>query len=359
VIAVQALAALLSLAAQDAPGEAESPPADIPADIVVTGERGALGERIDAFVAAVTAETGNGQVARWDRRLCLVVEGVSEMQRAFLGNAIADEGRALGLDVETGRRCEPSAFIIFSADPDALLARLGETRPYFFGGIPPEMQAGLSASAAPVRWLSFAQLRGAGGERPAGFTVDLGKGGTERTLPAIRSLPSRLETAGRMDVQTMVVLVDARRLAGVSYGSLAAYLSMVVLGNVRPDQRADGGVSILGLFREGRGRAEVATGGLTEWDRAYLRALYQGNWIVAAGQRMARDRRRDGARARGGDGGTALKAAGPRTSSRRRPGSQGVKCACAHAALPGVTCRDGDAFHPLRSRPSGSIKVLL
>jgi hypothetical protein len=283
VIAVPALAALLSLAAQDAPGE----PATPPADIVVTGERSALGQRIDAFVSAVTPETGNGQVARWDRRLCLTVDGVTDMQRAFLGNAIADEGRTLGLEIETGRRCEPSAFIIFSADPDALLARIGETRPYFFGGIPPEMQQGLRASSAPVRWLSFAQLRGAGGERPAGFTVDLGKGGTERTVPSFRSVPSRLETAARMDVQTMVVLVDSRRLAGISYGSLAAYLSMVVLGNVRPDGQADGGVSILGLFRDAR-RGEVATGGLTEWDRAYLRALYQGNWNVAAGQRMAR-----------------------------------------------------------------------
>ncbi|HZF96210.1 MAG TPA: hypothetical protein VEZ20_15210 [Allosphingosinicella sp.] len=286
-IAVRALAALLSLAAQDAPGEPGTPPADI----VVTGERSALGERIDRFVTAVTAETGNGQVARWDRRLCLDVEGVTQAQRAFLGNTIAAEGRALGLDVEAGRRCEPSAFIIFSADPDALLARLGKRRPYFFGGIPPEMRQGLRGPAAPVRWLSFAQLRGAGGERPAGFTVDLGKGGTERTLPSIRSVPSRLETAARMDVQAMVVLVDARRLAGVSYGSLAAYLAMVVLGNVRPesgsDRQVDGSVSILGLFRDAR-RGEVATGGLTEWDRAYLRALYQGNWNVAAGQRMAR-----------------------------------------------------------------------
>jgi hypothetical protein len=226
-------------------------------------------------------------VARWDRRLCLNVEGVTDAQRAFLGNAIAAEGRALGLEIDAGRRCEPSAFIVFSTDPDALLARLGETRPYFFGSIPPEMQRGLSASAAPVRWLSFAQLRGAAGERPAGFTVDLGKGGTERIVPSIRSVPSRLETAARMDVQTMVVLVDARRLAGISYGSVAAYLSMVVLGNVRADRQPVGGDSILGLFGAAR-RGEVATRGLTEWDRAYLRALYQGNWNMAAGQRMAR-----------------------------------------------------------------------
>jgi hypothetical protein len=90
-----------------------------------------------------------------------------------------------------------------------------------------------------------------------------------------------------MDVQSMVLLIDARRLGGVSNGSLAAYLSMAILGNVRPDHRADPAVSILGLFGEARG-GEVATGRLTEWDRAYLRSLYLGNWNVTAGQRMAR-----------------------------------------------------------------------
>jgi hypothetical protein len=258
-----------------------------PSDIVVTGERTALGDRIETYVTAITAETGNGQVARWDRRLCLAIEGVSEAQRAFLAGAIAAEARPLGVDVEAGRRCDPSAFVIFSADPDALLARIGDTRPYFFGGIPLESQRALRASSGPVRWLSFSQLRGAAGERPTGFSTDIGKGGAERTVPSLRSTPSRVQTAARMDVQSMVVLVDARHLAGVSNGSLAAYLSMVILGNVRPDHRADAAVSVLGLFDEAR-RGDVVTAGLTEWDRAYLRSLYQGNWNLTAGQRMAR-----------------------------------------------------------------------
>lgn len=256
-------------------------------DIVVTGERSALEDRIDAYVTAVTAETGNGQVARWDRRFCLNLEGVSDPQRNYLAGAIAAEGRALGLDVEAGGRCDPAAYVIFSADPDALLARIGDTRPYFFGGIPLELQRALRASRGPVRWLSFSQLRGSGGERPTGFSTDIGKGGAERTVPSLRSMPSRVQTTARMDVQSMVVLVDARRLAGVSNGSLAAYLSMVILGNVRPDHRADAAVSVLGLFAEAR-RGDVVTGGLTEWDRAYLRSLYQGNWNVTGEQRMAR-----------------------------------------------------------------------
>jgi len=83
----------------------------------------------------------------------------------------------------------------------------------------------------------------------------------------------------------MVVVVDASKLAGVSNRSLAAYLSMVVIGNVRPDYRADASHSILGLFDAVRPGSAV-TDGLTEWDEAYLRSLYAGAWNVTAEQRI-------------------------------------------------------------------------
>jgi hypothetical protein len=136
-----------------------------------------------------------------------------------------------------------------------------------------------------VRWVSFAQLRGGGGESPAGFSVDIGKGGVERTVPALRAIPSRLQTGARMDLQSMVVIVDSSRLAAISNRSLAAFLAMVVLGNVRPDQEGPGADSILGLFGTGR-PAGLVTEGLSGWDRAYLRSLYAGTWNVAGDRRM-------------------------------------------------------------------------
>lgn len=254
-------------------------------DILVTGERGGLSERVGAFVTSVTAETGNDHVARWDRRLCLSIEGVSAAQRDFFGRAIGAAGRELGLDVARDGGCEPAAVLIFTADPDALLARLAATRPRFFGSIPPARRRELEASA-PVRWLSFAQLRGAEGETPSSFYVDA-KSGTERPVPALRTAPSRLQRGSRMDLQSMVVIVDASRMAGVSNRSLSAFLAMVVLGNVRPDHGIVGPVSILGLFAEARPDL-LATEGLTDWDRAYLRALYSGRANLSAGQSLQR-----------------------------------------------------------------------
>lgn len=268
--------------------ESAGEPADLSvADIVVTAERAALSRRIGAFVSSITPETGNDQVARWDRHLCLRVEGVSAAQQAYFAGTIADAGREVGLDIDRNRICEPSVYVIFSRDPNGLLNRIDESRPDFFGAIPPDRQIALAASTGPVRWLSFAQLRGAAGERPTGFSIDIGKGGVERTIPSLRSTPSRLREGGRSDLQSMVVLVDASRLAGVSNRSLAAFLSMVVLGNVRPDHQAGESPSILGLFAAARPGA-VVTEGLTEWDWAYLRSLYAGVSNVPAGQRMHR-----------------------------------------------------------------------
>jgi len=264
--------------APGAPGELE---------IVVTGERGRLAQRIDAFVASVTAETGNSQVARWDRRVCLNIVGVSAGQRDFFGAEIAAAGAPVGLEILPNRSCETSAYVIFSANPDRLLSRLGETHPRFFGDIPLDRRRELRSASSPVRWLSHAQLRGAAGEMPSAFSADIGKGGVERTVPALRAIPSRLQNGSRMDLQSMIAIVDTSQLAGVSNRSLAAFLAMVVLGNVRPDYRVSEANSILSLF-EAAGPGALVTDGLTEWDRAYLQALYAGASNLSSVQRMQR-----------------------------------------------------------------------
>ncbi len=264
-------------------------------DIVVTGNRPAAAEAGD-FVDAIASETGNDRVARWADRICLNVAGVSAAQRDYFVDSIAAVASALNLETVSGRRCAPSATVIFTADPAALLARLEEDRPAFFGSIAGAEKEGFIASTAPVRWLSSAQLRGADGETPFSFYVDPKTGGVERPVPGTRATPSRLLTGSRMDLQAMVVIVDASRLSGISNRSLAAYLAMVVLGNIRQRHEDIRQPSILRLFDE-RGRyGGAAATGLTRWDLSYLRSLHAGHWNMPAGRRrslirgaMARD----------------------------------------------------------------------
>lgn len=68
----------------------------------------------------------------------------------------------------------------------------------------------------------------------------------------------------------MFVLVDSTRLNGATNRGLAGCLAMVVLAG--PDQRqGPPSPSILQLFDQGAERPET----LTDWDRAYLTALYR------------------------------------------------------------------------------------
>jgi len=64
----------------------------------------------------------------------------------------------------------------------------------------------------------------------------------------------------------------ARRLVGVCFLLLAAYVAMIGLAEIRIDARAgDAPSSILQLFA---GSGKAAPPGLSAWDEAFLRAIY-------------------------------------------------------------------------------------
>ncbi len=280
------------------PGAAAAPPANAPVEpavampenpdaptLVVTGRRQATPGEVALFVDNVLAEPENDRVARWADRLCLSIAGLDDGRRDFFAGEIATVAERLNLDVAQ-RHCDPSVHIIFTAEPELLLARLARDRPAFFGVIPQAEQRPFRASRAPVRWLSFGQLRGPQGQLPIGFAAPPSRGEPERPVPGFRTTPSRLETGSRIDLQAMIVIVDTTRLAGISYRSLADYLSMVVLGNVRPDHGAIALPSILNLMDASGGSAGAATTELSQWDLSYLDGMYAGTWNVPAAQRI-------------------------------------------------------------------------
>ncbi len=264
-------------------GEVADPDSDDPT-FVVTGQRQVRAAEVAAYVDTVLAAPRHDRVARWAERLCLSITGLDDARRDFSGEIAAVGGR-LNLDVGQ-RHCDPSAYVIFTADPAQLLTRLEQDRPAFFGAIPRAAQRPLRDSRAPVRWLSWGELRGAQGQLPMGFSVAPGRGEVERPVPSFRSTPSRLETGTRMDLQAMIVIVDMNRLAGISNRALADYLSMVVLGNVRPDHGIVALPSVLNLLATQAGPAGNAATELSRWDLSYLDALYAGTWNVPASQRI-------------------------------------------------------------------------
>lgn len=260
--------------------EAERPSSDI----LVIGRRQASPAEVGRFVGAVLAEAGNDRVPRWADRLCVNVAGVDANTQNGVMRRIEAVARSLSLQVRR-RHCDPSATIVFTSDPGALLARIERDRPAFFGAIPRSERDALAASTAPVRWLSWAQLRGASGETPFSFYVDPKSGGVERPVPALRTIPSRLQTGSRMDLQSMFVVVDVSKVPEDSTRWLPAYLAMVVFGNIRQQHGRIGAPTILDLFDENWQPGETTRNGLTHWDESYLQSLYSGNWNMPSAQR--------------------------------------------------------------------------
>ncbi len=292
IVAVGGMLAIPALRAQ--PNRAADPDAAEDrggsSDVVVTGRRETSPAEVGRFVEAVLAETGNDRVARWADRICVNVEGFSRHDRDAIVDRIEEVATELNLRIAPHRRCEPSAYMVFTSDPGALLNRLERERPAFFGGIPRVERDAFAASDATVRWLSFAQLRGANGEMPFSFYVDPKSGGVERPTPGVRTTPSRLQAGTRMDLQSIFVVVDASKTAGIPKRLLIDYLTMVMLGNVRQQHEDVGAPSILALFNQGQRAGGVTLAGMTSWDESYLRSLYAGNWNIPANQRSARMR---------------------------------------------------------------------
>ncbi|MDQ8755938.1 hypothetical protein RCO27_06820 [Sphingosinicella sp. LHD-64] len=261
-----------------------------PNEITIIGRRQVSGIDVSQYLNAILAETRNGRVARWADRICLNVVGVGNDYRNYLVDRMEAVAQNLRLEIVPQRPCEPSAYIIFTPDPTALRARLEDQRPGFFGSLSGAEREAFWASAAPVRWLSSAQLRGAHGETPFSFSVDPKTGGVERPVPGMRGTASRLATGSRMDLQTMLVLVDTSKIAGLSNQSLADYLTMVVLGNIRPEHDVIARESILSIFARDRVEGAIIADGMSDWDRAYLRSFYSGDWSVPPEQRVDRIR---------------------------------------------------------------------
>ena len=80
---------------------------------------------------------------------------------------------------------------------------------------------------------------------------------------------SRFSTQIVDDAKRAFIIVDVNKIGDISAVQLAEYIAFVALAQVDPEADATGYASILNVFSDPQ-----QTEGLTQWDRAYLRGLY-------------------------------------------------------------------------------------
>jgi hypothetical protein len=105
----------------------------------------------------------------------------------------------------------------------------------------------------------------------AGTTSGVEGAGNLQGVEGVRVSGSRARQVTRNNMSYALVVVDARRVAGVPASAWMDYVALVSLAQIDPSAHADGYDSILNVFDA----PQSTQTGLTSWDDAFLRALYR------------------------------------------------------------------------------------
>lgn len=258
-----ALACLLlvawPVAAQQAPTTVDE------VSIVATDPRSE--EAISEFVSTTSVKSGTGQMGRWDKEVCVSVSGLKPEYADFILERIATNAAQVGLT--TGLPgCTPNLIVLATDNAEELLKASAKKNSRAFLDDEWTIREGRGkleefiTSDRPVRWwFVVARVTRDGKPYRVGSTIELNNGSTYIRSPV------------RADFHHVFVILDVSRIRTIRFAALADYIAMVSLAQTSPDAEFAGVPTILRLFADREAGLEPAEG-MTDWDRAFLKALY-------------------------------------------------------------------------------------
>lgn len=263
-----ALAAALSMQSVAAAGPDSASEDPTVSGVVITGRpQMTEQEAIAAFVDDVAVASGNGRIARWDRKICPGVVGVKADYGQYLVDRVARAAIEVGLEVgEPG--CKANVLIIFTPDSEKFTKTAIRQHPDAFARYDLAMTSGRRAlrrfenSDAPVRWWHVTHRVAADGEK-----YGQGESITARGI-------GRLHSNTRTDFDRAIVVVDPARVGQVRFEALADYLAFVSLAQIDPDAAPGSADSVLSLFAD-RAAGREPPERMSSWDVAYLKGVYE------------------------------------------------------------------------------------
>ena len=245
-------------------------------DVIVEGRR--LEDITREFVREVGSPARGRGLARWDGQVCAGVLNLDRETSQYIADRISTVAQDLGLEAGAPG-CTPNILVIGAVDSSNFTRAMVRSRPLLFSGIGSGMDLGYAALRRfqnvdqPVRWWTVSAPIDTNTGQLAVRTRDMGghiSAGDALTSPLLRSFAAtRLSTQIVDETQRVFVILDIDKLNQVSTAQLGDYLAMVTLAQIDPDAETQGYSSVLNLFDD-----PSRTEGLTNWDRAYLKGLY-------------------------------------------------------------------------------------
>jgi hypothetical protein len=217
----------------------------------------------------------DGQYARRKAPICPKVVGLDEQYAQIVEKRIRGVAEAVGAPI-AALNCKLNLVVRFTGDADGYIAKLKSVEPRLFSTIPLQERKDFFTSTSPVRWwynlnITDSDARDLLSSSPVQLPIGAlfsSKGFTQNVSPSI------IDTNLMVMIEESTVVVDVNKSTGFLLDSIASYAAMLSLGHIRQDANYTGTSSILGVFNAAK-TIDDAPRDLTEWDYAYLRALYK------------------------------------------------------------------------------------
>lgn len=245
--------------------------------ITIEASRRALEKQVQTFVDKLSHSRRfpdpNQPAPRWAEPLCFEVAGLPRNLAEFVAARLSQVATSVGAPVRKDcSRLSANFYALFTSDPAETLRYL-KRHPLVLQdrvetGLPQIERFLNPPKSVAVRVWHDAEALARDGTpcvlAPNGLWVVCGDslGGSRITLASTPSFERAL------------VVIDSTRIQGFQLGQISDYVAMVGLVDVDGDVQLGDTPSILRMFTD---PPEQRAEGLTEWDRAFLSALYHTN----------------------------------------------------------------------------------
>lgn len=230
-----------------------------------------LERRVLNFVSGIAVARRDQSLANWQPEIpiCLLVAGLPREDGEYMLTRLSQMAASAGAPLAP-EHCKPNFYVVVTSEPDALLKAWGKRDVRMFENGDDrgyaETRKFLDAKV-PVRAWYNAEIYNSDGT-PLAYD---GSGAFKGARVTSYAVATRIRFNTVRDLASVIVLIDAPRARGISFGQLAAYVAMVGLAEIKLNAKVSDAPSILQLFSEA---GRPAPAGLTEWDQAFLRGLY-------------------------------------------------------------------------------------
>jgi hypothetical protein len=229
--------------------------------------RAALGHRVSTYVRGVTRNPGFSEdepLVRWNTPICFYLGGLPAEQVKFVLTRLSQTSSSAGAPLAR-TPCQPNFVILATSEPEGVLKASYGRNPQLFGNATPARVSQFlegSRSRPVLIWYNINSGRKSG----------VHNGHFVPSNTQAESSPFVGNTA--FDFFSIVAIIDTNRTEHTRLDQLADYLIMAGLTNADLDSDLGDAPSILRLFAR---PAENQPPGLSGWDTAFLKALYQSN----------------------------------------------------------------------------------